>query len=489
MNKKKYYILLWIAALTSLTTTSCSGWFDVIPRSSVYEEDLYKNEIGFQQVLTGLYQKMGGSSLYGRETTFGLVDVVSGMYYIPQTQDKAYLYATQYNYEYADTKSAITGIWNDAYNAIANANELLRNAGIKQDVAQDETQNYTVSNAFNSKQTRDIIVGEALAVRALLHFDLVRMFGMAPAVNGNKPAIPYVTTLKKEITPQSTVNEALKKVITDLLQSATLLEKTDPVVKNNPTPDDSYFAKVNRPTHLNYYAVCALLARVYLYAGNPEEAGTWAKKVIDANAFKWSSVTALNQKDYVGTSELIFNLFIRDMETSITPYFRYGTDNSAYLLPIGEQRYKDLYTTGDRRAKAFQLYQGSYLNQKYVISSGTTVADTATVQNRMPMIRLSEVYYIAAESDLDGGDIKSAAKELNIVRKNRGLSNKSMNTAAEIRQELNNEYQREFASEGQLFYYIKRINQPDLIDTQFVVDFVFPIPDNEYTYGNRQKNK
>lgn len=485
---KKYYTIL-LAALAALTTTSCSGWFDVIPRSSVYEEDLYKNEIGYQQVLTGLYQKMGSSSLYGGETSFGLVDVVSGQYYIPQTLNKTYLYATQYNYEYASTKSAITGIWNDAYNAIANANELLRNAGVKQDVA-PETAGYQPSSAFNSEQTRAILTGEALAVRAYLHFDLVRLFGMSPAVNGNKPAIPYVTTLKKELTPQSTVNEVLQKVITDLLQAASLLETTDPIVKGNPLPADDYFARINRPTHLNYYAVCGLLARVYQYAGQEKEAGVWAQKVIDANAFKWNSVTALNNKDYVGTSELLFNLFIRDMETSIIPYFRYDTSGSnSYLLPISEQNYKDLYQTGDRRAKAFQLYQGAYLCQKYVVSSGTAAADTATVQNRIPMVRLSEVYYIAAESAMDAGDITSAAKDLNTVRKNRGLSAKAMTTADAIRQELDNEYKREFVAEGQLFYYIKRINQPGLIDTQFSVDFVFPIPDNEYTYGNRQKNK
>lgn len=474
---KKYYILL-LAVLGTLSVTSCSGWFDVIPRSSVYEEDLYKNETGYQQVLTGLYQTMGSSALYGREASFGLVDVVSGQYYIPRTRNNAYKYALQYNYEYADTKSVISSIWSTAYNGIANANELLRNASAS-------------SGAFNSEQTRAIITGEALAVRAYLHFDLLRLFGMAPSVNGDKPAIPYVTTLQKELTPQSTVKEGLQKVIADLLQADSLLAKTDPIVKGNPLPSDDYFARVNRPTHLNYYAVCALLARVYLYAGQPEEAGRWANKVIDANAFKWTSVTAVNNKDFVGTSELLFNLFIRDMQSSITPYFRYdaSNDNTDYLLPIGEQSYKDLYLTGDRRAKAFQLYQGAYLSQKYVVASGTSVTDTATVQNRIPMLRLSEVYYIAAESAMDAGDITTAAKDLNTVRKNRGLSNRAMATADAVRQELNNEYRREFVAEGQLFYYIKRLNQPNLIDTQFNVDFVFPLPDNEYTYGNRQKNK
>lgn len=488
--RKNIYQTIVFSLLMGISTVSCSDWFDVIPRSSVYEEELYKNEIGYQQVLTGLYLALGDNSLYGREASFGLTDVVSGMYYLPRTPNNAYKYALQYNFEYSGTKSTATGIWEKAYNVIANTNELLRNAGIKQDADMENTRNLTASDVFASEQTRNIICGEALAVRAYLHLDLLRLFGVNPQVNPSKPAIPYVTTLDKNITRQYTTAEAVQTVITDLLQAETLLRESDPIVKGNPQPEDNYFQPVNRPTHINYYAVCGLLARACQYAGKDDEAGTWAQKVIDSHVFTWTKTADLNKGDYVGTSELVFNLFIRDMKDRMTPYFRYNSsdDNASQLMPLSETYYRELYGSGDKRAKGFLVYQTSYLTQKYVVTEDG-VTDTLTIQHRVPMVRLSEMYYIASESCLAANDLAGASNLLNDVRKAKGLKNIEFVTNDALRKELDYEYRREFVGEGQLFYYIKRRNLPDLIETQFKVDFVFPLPENEYTYGNRQSNK
>lgn len=488
--KLNSYQAIIFSLLGAIGMTSCSGWFDVIPRTSVYEEDLYKNEIGYQQVLTGLYLGMGDNSLYGREASFGLTDVVSGMYYIPKTSNRAYKFAMQYNFEYSDTKSVSTGIWTKAYNIIVNANELLRNAGIRQELDVEGTQNLSLSTAFTSGQTRNIICGEALAIRACLHLDLLRLFGVSPQVNASKPSIPYVATLQKDITRQYTVSEAAQAVITDLLQAEELLRDSDPLVKGNPQPDDDYYKPVNRPVHINYYAVCGLLARAYQYAGNDAEAEDWARKVIDSHVFTWTKTADLNKGDYVGTSELVFNLFVRDMKDRITPYFRYNSDsdNTSQLMPLSETYYQELYAGGDKRAKGFLVYQGSYLPQKYVVTEDG-VTDTLSIQHRIPMLRLSEMYYIASESRLAENDVSGAAKLLNEVRMAKGLKSKGFTTVNTVREELDNEYRREFVAEGQLFYYIKRRNLPDMIETQFKVDFVFPLPENEYTYGNRQSNK
>lgn len=490
-----------LALLTSATLTSCSGWFDVLPRDATYEEDLYAKEIGFQKQLTGLYIGMGKSSLYGGSATFGMVDLVSGMYNLQKTKNNTYKYALQYNFQYSDTKNSMTTIWNDAYNVIANANELLRNAGVEQDVSPEDTKDLTPSTAFNSDQTRNILVGEALAVRAYIHFDLLRMFGKSPVVDSNKPAIPYVMTLKKEITPQSTVAEAGKKVETDLLQAERLLRESDPIVQGNPAVSDTYYGYGDRFFHMNYYAVCGLLARVYQYMGDQTEAGKWAQKVINSQICSWTSLAETNKGDYIGVKEQVFNLFVRDMKDRITPYFRIGDDgNTDNLLPVSSSYYDAVFPNGkDRRIKALTQYTDengnlTYLSQKYIVTTESS-SDSLSLNHRIPMIRLSEMYYIACESYLAEDKLDEAKNMLNIVRKARGLSASDFNDdpskdeKAEIQDELINEYKREFIAEGQLFFFIKRKNRPDLIDTQYSVDFVFPLPDNEYTYGNREPNK
>lgn len=499
MKRQLYTALIALATATALT--SCSNWFDVLPRDATYEEDLYSKEIGFQKQATGLYLAMGKSNLYGGSASFGMVDIVSGMYNLQKTKNNTYKYALQYNYEYSGTKSSTTGIWDEAYNVIANADELLRNAGVSQDVNPDETKGLTPNPAFTSGQTRNILVGEALAVRAYVHFDLLRMFGKSPAVDAGKPAIPYVTVLKKELTPQSTVAEVGKKVETDLLQAESLLRESDPIVKGNPAIDDSYYGYGDRFFHMNYYAVCGLLARVYQYMGNEQEAGKWAQKVIDSQVCSWTDLAAINKGDYVDVKEQVFNLFVRDMKDRITPYFRVGDDgNTDNLLPVSASYYNAAFPDGkDRRSKALMQYTDengnlTYLPQKYVVTTETS-SDSISLTRRIPMIRLSEMYYIACESALSQGNLDEAKTLLNTVRKARGLTvstfdnDPSKDEKSEIQDELANEYRREFIAEGQWFFFIKRKNLPDLIDTQYAVDFVFPLPEAEYTYGNRQPNK
>ncbi len=178
------------------------------------------------------------------------------------------------------------------------------------------------------------------------------------------------------------------------------------------------------------------------------------------------------------------------MKDRMTPYFKYSSsdNNEGQLLLMSSQRYNDLFSASDKRCKGFMSYQGNYLCQKYVVTEGDVV-DSLTVQHRIPMVRLSEMYYILTESYLAQGNVEEAAQTLNTELKAYGLKNVDLSSSEAIRKCLDLEYQREFVAEGQWFYYIKRRNAANLIETQFVVDFVFPLPDNEYTYANRQKNK
>ena len=76
MYKFVYGFLLVIV----LGSSGCSDWLDVQPKTSVPEEDLFADEFGFQDALTGFYLKMGESSLYGRELTYNYMEMLAGRY-------------------------------------------------------------------------------------------------------------------------------------------------------------------------------------------------------------------------------------------------------------------------------------------------------------------------------------------------------------------------------------------------------------------------
>ncbi|MEG0500562.1 MAG: RagB/SusD family nutrient uptake outer membrane protein, partial [Rikenellaceae bacterium] len=75
----------------------------------------------------------------------------------------------------------------------------------------------------------------------------------------------------------------------------------------------------------------------------------------------------------------------------------------------------------------------------------------ASYDNIIPLIRISEMYYIIAESTEDPTEALNA---INTVMKNRGLSD--YDSSIDLAKVLREEYQKEFWGEGQLFYYYKR---------------------------------
>ena len=104
----------------------------------------------------------------------------------------------------------------------------------------------------------------------------------------------------------------------------------------------------------------------------------------------------------------------------------------------------------------------------------------------MPLIRLSEVYYIAAECTTDLGE---AARWLNLVRKARNLEEKKFNSFSEVQAYLTAEYRREFYSEGQLFYRYKWLNASAIdyctinIADKLEQVYILPLPDQEKEFG------
>src|SRR5690606_27519355 len=116
------------------------------------------------------------------------------------------------------------------------------------------------------------IKGEALALRAFVHFDMLRLFAPSFASDPSALAIPYITSVTKTVTTRSTVTATIDKIINDLTNATELLTR-DPIYTGQEiTAQDDNGYLLNRPLKFNYYAVKGLLARVYLYKGDKPHA-------------------------------------------------------------------------------------------------------------------------------------------------------------------------------------------------------------------------
>ena len=187
--KKFIYIIL-----ISIGLTSCSDWLNVSPSTEKDREDLITTEAGFKEMLYGCYINMADASIYGHQLTYGSIESLA----------KNYCWAFSANYSYTDktVRPVIDAIWSKMYNTIANDNSILN------DIESHK-------NLFSNGEG-EILEGEALAMRAFLHFDLLRMFAPAYTGNESKIAIPYVESYESKRYSHISESQVIKKVLADL---------------------------------------------------------------------------------------------------------------------------------------------------------------------------------------------------------------------------------------------------------------------------------
>ena len=129
-------------------------------------------------------------------------------------------------------------------------------------------------------------------MRAFCHFDILRLFGQLPQQPTQTVQLPYAEIASTEMVPYYPYEEFVEKVIRDYDEAERLLGYSDPILRFsfdelndagliNEGEVKSDF-ELNRGCRLNYWAVKALKARMYLYTGNKELACRYAKEVINA---------------------------------------------------------------------------------------------------------------------------------------------------------------------------------------------------------------
>jgi hypothetical protein len=485
--KYRIIILAFLAA-------ACSDWLDVSPRIQIKESENFKNPQGFKDALTGIYLLMTEEKTYGRELSFGLADVLGKQYTTGFNSTNEYYYPSIYDYTAQASKDKFATIWGGMYNILANVNSLITHL--------DEADPATFTG-----DEYHIIRGEAYGLRAFLHFDLLRLFGPSYLVNSNAKAIPYATVFNNSVTPLSTVREVIDKALADLTVAAAEL-RYDPVTRGESSSDHSEYIR-NRHYHFNYYAVKLLQARIWLYAGNHRDALTAAEEVIGQTLFTWVPqaqvvTTSVETRNLVFWQELIFALNVNDITTigfgttGITSWFsREGSGGFNKTVTNWNTVYESTTYSSDYRYQYLMRALGTFYATSNKLYQPTGVYGQDFL-NKMPIMRLNEAYYIAAECALNLSDKGKAVSYLNEVREHRYI-NDPLGSALPndaIQEEIRKEYVKEFICEGQLFYYYKRLDSetiqfysPGTTGVQPRNAYVLPLPDDEIEYGQRYLEK
>ncbi len=454
-------LTLCVAFIVITNLSSCNEWLDVKPSNQIAADELFQNEDGFKVALSGAYTLMGTAETYGGDMTFIALDYLGGYWNI--NDFSRYYELANYALDLDVSKNFTDKMWKGLYNVIANVNDILFYIDDRKDVFVD-------SNAYS------IIKAEALAIRAYIHLDILRLY--APyTFNGEGDTsikwLPYVDEYTKNTTMSITNDEFAKLVMKDIDDAIALLKDIDPIITEK-VPSDLFFT--DRHMNLNYYAVKALKARASMYFGDETTALAEAQEVIAAQTntrFRWVTsnevtFTPQEHRDRTFSSEHIFALHIHSLEERGGMYLGFtetGVNveqliiaNPTYLASFDFRNY---FISNGRPTKLSQPEE----------QIGTNLLEQKL--KRMPMIRISEMYYIAAECT---GDVKY----LNSVRLNRGYETHT--PQHEFDMALEDEISAEFICEGQRFYYYKRIGK-DIEN----VEYTAVLPNIEIDFGGRPR--
>ena len=454
--------------------TGCENYLDITPDGQVKRDDLLSTPEGVEDAIYGVYSQLRDPYLYGRELSYSALDVMA-QYFESKGNNKVEA-LLKYDYDYSDVESLFEATWINMYKNISNVNSIL-NSGL-------------VGSATD--YPAKIYRGEALGLRAFMHFDLLRIFTEQVTVNPEAEGIPYATEFSLNTPNFSKVSQVYDYIIADLLKAEELL-----------ADEGQYIGKRDfmtmRQIHFNIHAVRATLARVYLTKGDYDNALKYANKVIAEGGrtlLKYNEIKG-DVEGILSRKECIFGI-----QSSTDFYSNVYSDlwlSTSFYSLNPRPDYDAVYTAGgeeDYRVAAYYETQavGSVrfvkLIDRYKVN-GDEYNRPADVIQGINMIRLPEMYYIASECLMNKNLLKEAVEMLNKARASRGVTEMDVNTttASMLADAINNERYKELVGEGQTFFNMKRHNMPITTIEGATLSasnniYVIPIPDVEYEYRN-----
>lgn len=435
------------------------------PLDEVSPETLLRTEGGFRSALDGVYAIMKEDILGYNFCIYTIPeaindDIVMGDpdgFTFENTREDIYPLA------YDATMFQIEGFWKVSYEAINNANTIIKAA---------RTSDLAKKNVF---------LAEALGLRALLHYNLYRFH--APAYNANPDglAIPYrfESDALLDVKPRNTGKEVIAFTLKDLVEAAALAENEV----------NSY--------RLSKTGIEALTARVYHETNEFEDAIVYAERALtdnrytlDANAGEFK-----NQWEQDDSDEIIFRIRFEKSDRgqnaamlSIEAYFSFPYYVSNDLINLYDQ------TNDVRFGTYFELEpmgSGSYYPKKHASQRTSDVGSSNPGATDLKLIRVPELYLILADAYNKTGNAALALDNLNILRNARGLANYAGN---DLSDEILDERRRELAFEGFRFTDLKRLGMALVREDGSSLEpnadrFALPIPQLEIDRSGLTQNK
>ena len=476
------------ALLIFCITLSCDSLLDVEAENTI-SGDVITDDESALNILNGAYFNLFGiyDGANGGELLGGDFKIIPTLMSRDDGQEISWQSDVFPNYtrfaqnNYTNVDPRIEANWLRGYETINIANNLLANLDV-----------------IESSTTQELVEGQSLAIRGILYFEMVRLWGLQYSSQvvslGAIPLIDYPINTKEDLLDiqLATVGEIYAQVENDLARASTLLED-----KNLPN------------TRLSYYAIEAYRGKVAMQKGEYAEAITYFDNVI-AGPFELmdSPLDAFNNPNPV--SEDVLAIIQTSVATTgnltsatgLAPMFSRLSSTGFGAFQILESAFGDLQRTFIPNHPNFYPQDIRHSIQDidpsqspddvdsafYRINGNLSSAKFLRSTDVIPVIRLAEIHLARAEAiheDLFTSPIDpTALEDVNMIRRRAGIpeldgTQSEFAFVDSIRVEKN----RELIYEGLIFHDLKRWR---LNDTGVSIAFginplsqTLPIPQSE----------
>lgn len=461
-----------LAMMGALTLASCTKEVELNPTYTVNGDASFKTIEDYEAALTGAYARLKANSYYGSTSGsnafVGLPDMMSDNLY--ESSESLANYTILQRWRYTADEFYVEDTWLDGYTAIQQANLAMRN------IDKLATAN---AGAVNR------IKGQALALRAHVHFDLLRYFGEEFGRNSTKQGVAYVENFNIEQKPSRlTVKASYDKIEADLKTAKSLLSATDKTIQSITSNVAS-----NR-AYVDTLVVNAMLARMYTYAGVPDSAIRYASFAINARPLATAATFPQIWQD-ASTAEVIWSVKFENGNSDIGGNMYYVVGNRASYRPTtslvalydqaNDVRFGAYFQNRVRSGNS-RLVLGKYLAKQARQTNPDGIVD-------FKVFRTAEMYLIRAEAQALKGNDAAALADLNTLRAARNAA-VGAEAGVALQAAIANERRKELVAEGHRFFDLKRTSR-QISRTTNCTNFctlpptdrawAFPIPQTEIT--------
>lgn len=440
-------------AILAASLSSCvNDWLDVAPSDGTDADAALTSSSDLDAARTGMYKALKGNSsfvdYYGQQF-FVYGDVHAGDDYqynnIGGSNRASFYY--DMNYQTASEFNTSTVSWQSPYVVIGRANRIIAAA-----------EGGKLSDAVEAKAKIEQYAAESKVLRALAHFDLVRIYGKPYTEDqGASLGVPLVTgVLESNAKPaRSTVAEVYTQVVKDLTEAIS----------------SNALATETKPGYVSVWGAKAILSRVYLNMGDYANALSVAEDIIkNSGAALWTRDQYFKAWDAStpNESEFLFRLNVAG-STDNNDLNSIGNlqQRDGYKEMVATKKFVDMLTSDPKdvrnnmflpatATKEVEAYGTNKVFLNKLRGQGGNLRNVTIV----PIIRLSEVYLTAAECAFRNNDKTKAVEYLNDLVKNRTTTKASLATVDNITLErILIERRKELIGEGQRYFDALRNNE------------------------------